>query len=114
MPPARGFVRFTVLPWGHIAVDGHIVGTTPMAPPIEIAAGAHGLTITNDFFEPYETHIEVPENSLDTPLEVRIDLEALGTRLAASDSAAPPSASGQTVSGPAPAQPPREQQKSDQ
>lgn len=115
VPPARGFVRFTVLPWGHIAVDGHIVATTPMAPPIEIAAGAHELTITNDFFEPYETRIEVPENSPDTPLEVRLDLEALGTRVTVGDSAAPPSTPGRSVSGPAPAQPPpREQQKGDQ
>ena len=75
---AQGFMRVVVHPWGHVAVDGRPAGTTPMALPLEVPAGAHTLTITNDFFEPLERSIVIPENSEESPLEVRIDLEAMG------------------------------------
>ncbi len=77
-PPAQGFVRVVVHPWGHIAVDGTLAGTTPMAKPLSLPAGAHLLTVTHDDFAPLQRRIQVPENSFDDPLVVRIDLQETG------------------------------------
>jgi serine/threonine-protein kinase len=77
-PPAQGFVRVVVHPWGHIAVDGTLAGTTPMAKPLSLPAGAHQLTVTHDDFAPLQRRIQVPENSFDDPLVVRIDLQEAG------------------------------------
>lgn len=79
VPPTQGFVRVMVHPWGHVAVDGRPMGTTPLAMPLEITSGDHTLTVTNDFFEPLEMPIVVPENHAEAPLQVRIDLETRGT-----------------------------------
>jgi predicted Ser/Thr protein kinase len=80
-PPATGFARVIVHPWGHVAVDGESRGTTPMAKPLPIRAGRHTLTISHDQFQPVQRQIVVPENSFDDPLMIHIDLEAVGTRL---------------------------------
>ncbi|HWN71502.1 MAG TPA: serine/threonine-protein kinase [Haliangium sp.] len=80
-PPAMGFVRVVANPWGHVAVDGKPVGTTPMAKPLPIRAGQHLVTITHDQFEPVQRQVLVPENSFDDPLLIHIDLEEAGARL---------------------------------
>jgi hypothetical protein len=46
VPTGNGTVRFSVEPWGQIAIDGKNVGVTPM-PPIKVASGSHTVTIRN-------------------------------------------------------------------
>ena len=77
-PPPLGFVRVVAHPWGHVAIDGTPVGTTPMARPLSLPAGPHTLTVTHDQLEAEQRTILVPENNLDDPLVIHVDLEALG------------------------------------
>jgi predicted Ser/Thr protein kinase len=79
-PPALGFVRFVAHPWGHVAVDGEPVGTTPMAKPVSVPVGPHAVSITHDELEPVQRQIVVPENSFDDPLVIHVDLEGAGER----------------------------------
>jgi hypothetical protein len=97
-PPATGFVRVIAHPWGHVAVDGEPLGTTPMAKPLPIRAGRHLLTISHDQFEPVQRQIVVPENSFDDPLVIHVDLEDVGTRLKTAQE--PPSGPAPEVEGP--------------
>jgi len=80
-PVARGYVRVTVRPWGHIAIDGQERGTTPMARPLAVTAGRHRVTIDNDYYEPLEREIAVPAGDESSPMAVDIDLAADGTRV---------------------------------
>ncbi|WP_428266307.1 serine/threonine protein kinase [Haliangium sp.] len=86
-PPAHGYLRVVVHPWGHVALDGQPLGTTPWAAPFEVTAGEHELTITHDRFAPLHRAILVPENDAETALDVRVDLELSGVPLGDPDGA---------------------------
>lgn len=77
--PVQGFVRVVVYPWGHVAMDGEPLGTTPAAGAWPVPAGPHTLTITHDELPPVRRQILVPENSADAPLLVYVDLERAAT-----------------------------------
>lgn len=54
--PGRLFVN--AAPWGHLYVDGQLVGNTPRA-NLTIAAGAHTIRVVRDGFEPFERTIQI-------------------------------------------------------
>ncbi len=78
-PPLQGYVRIVVHPWAHLSIDGRSVGTTPIHEPIAVSAGPHLIEVEHQAFEPFRQRIEVPINSRELPLEVRFDLEVIGT-----------------------------------
>jgi eukaryotic-like serine/threonine-protein kinase len=71
-PPARGFVRVLVRPWGRISIDGEARGMTPLGRPLAVTAGRHRVTIANDYFDPIERDVVVPpgDESAAVPLQV--------------------------------------------
>lgn len=74
--PKRGYLRIVVHPWGYIHLDGEQIAVTPRAAPIEVTAGSHTLSVTNDFLDPVSKTITVPESNPEDALEYDIDLEA--------------------------------------
>ena len=74
-PPSLGHVRFVVHPWGHVAVDGKSIGTTPVAESFPLATGEHLVTITNDFLGSHEQVITVDSSSEDQPQVIQVDME---------------------------------------
>jgi eukaryotic-like serine/threonine-protein kinase len=86
-PPAKGYVRVVVKPWGHVAIDGTDRGTTPRADPFELTVGEHRLTITNDFYPAVNKVVSVSASGKNDPLVVRVDFEALAASQEESESA---------------------------
>ena len=80
-PVSRGYVRVVVRPWGRIAVDGQERGMTPLAAPLQVSAGSHRITIENDYYEPVERTVSVPESGEGAAVLVEVDLRAEGTRV---------------------------------
>ncbi|WP_412062384.1 protein kinase domain-containing protein [Rubrivirga sp. IMCC45206] len=79
-PPATGTLTVAAQPWARVAVDGRDLGTTPVA-AVELAAGAHTLTLTNPDFPPHTVQINVaPGERTDAVVSLwslvgRIDIE---------------------------------------
>jgi serine/threonine-protein kinase len=68
---ARGKVDLRVLPWAEVFEGRRSLGVTPMA-PLELAAGAHTLTLRNgDLKVTREVVVKVPRNATTT---LRVDL----------------------------------------
>jgi serine/threonine-protein kinase len=76
--PSVGHVRFVVHPWGHISIDGERLGTTPIAEPFALPAGAHELTIRNDHLGVHRQTLEVREGRVEQARVVHIDMEKQG------------------------------------
>jgi len=72
-PPAHGFVRVLVRPWGRIAIDGQARGVTPLGRPLSVTAGRHRVTIANDYFEPIEREVSVPPGDESAAVLLQID-----------------------------------------
>lgn len=69
--PAR--VSFEAPAGAQISVDGRLVGQTPLPLPLEIAAGAHMITVTRNGYESVTLEVELErgeERSLAAPLSV--------------------------------------------
>lgn len=78
-PIERGYVRFIVNPWGRVLEGDKELGMTPMSVPIEFDIGPHTLTVQNDYFEAYTKTIEVMPGGIESAVDLRIDLERVGT-----------------------------------
>jgi len=75
-PPLKGNIRFVAYPWGALSVDGEEVAMSPEARPIEVDAGMHDVTVTNDYYEPLKRRLEVPPGS--DPVDLIVDFERDG------------------------------------
>jgi serine/threonine-protein kinase len=58
-PPAgTGFLQVGVTPWADIAIDGVIVGQTPM-PRLPLSAGTHEVLLSHPDFQPYPRRVTI-------------------------------------------------------
>ncbi|HET9627111.1 MAG TPA: serine/threonine-protein kinase [Kofleriaceae bacterium] len=74
--PGRGHVRVNATPWANVFIDDKPVGTTPIAAPLELAAGKHTVKFVHDWYQPIERTVEVPESGADEAKPVSVDFEA--------------------------------------
>ena len=62
LEPFSGRLRISVQPWADVYIDGKFYETTPIAEPIQLAAGRHTLKLINPSFVPYEEVIVIEAN----------------------------------------------------
>lgn len=67
-PPAKGTVHIAISPWGQVEVDGTPVGTTPPLTRLELAPGAHTITVRNEDFPPHTQRVQV---DADRPVNIK-------------------------------------------
>jgi len=79
----RGFLRINALPWANVSIDGARYGTTPIARPIELAAGSHAVRLEHDWYQPVMRRVEVTEGVATAPKVLSLDFEAERIPLAA-------------------------------
>jgi serine/threonine-protein kinase len=56
--PATGFLQVGVTPWADVAIDGVLVGQTPM-PRIPLSAGVHDVLLSHPDFQPYPRRVTI-------------------------------------------------------
>jgi serine/threonine-protein kinase len=71
-----GLLQVAVKPWGEVAVDGRVVGTTPID-RITLPAGAHTVRVRHPLYEPWERTVTIRAGQLE---RVLVDLPAMGVR----------------------------------
>lgn len=57
-----------------IAIDGRVVGQTPIEKPVSIAAGTHKLEVTADGYEPQKRDLMITAG---VPLKITLELKAI-------------------------------------
>jgi serine/threonine-protein kinase len=57
--PPVGTVHIAISPWGHVEVDGKPAGTTPPLTRLELAQGAHTITVRNEDFPVHTLRVVV-------------------------------------------------------
>jgi len=62
LEPFSGRLKISVQPWADVYIDGKFYETTPIAEPIQLAAGKHTLKLINPSFVPYEEVIVIEVN----------------------------------------------------
>jgi serine/threonine-protein kinase len=72
----RGYLRVNALPWAKLSIDGVAYGETPIARPIELKEGSHVIRFTNDWYQPVERVVEIPEGVETAAKVVSVDFEA--------------------------------------
>jgi serine/threonine-protein kinase len=88
--PGRAHLRVNAVPWAQVFVDDKLVGTTPLAAPIEVSAGKHTLRFVHDWYQPIERSLDVPEGGADEAKPVSVDFEAEKHLLPGKSVPAPP------------------------
>ena len=76
---SRGYVRVNALPWARISVDNALVGTTPLAKPLELSEGTHVIRFENDWYNSVDKSIDVTPGSVDASRMVSLDWRKDGT-----------------------------------
>ncbi len=62
LKPEDGYLKLIVKPWADVYIDGKFYETTPIAKPIKLPAGPHGLKLINPLYKIYETQINITAN----------------------------------------------------
>jgi eukaryotic-like serine/threonine-protein kinase len=58
-PPAPGWVRLAISPWGQVSVNGRPAGVTPPLTQLKLPPGRHVVTVRNDGAEPHTVTVQV-------------------------------------------------------
>jgi len=74
--PATGFLQVGVTPWADVAIDGVIVGQTPM-PRVPLSAGAHDVLLSHPDFQPYPRRVTIRAGET---FRLVVDLRSEGIR----------------------------------
>lgn len=56
--PATGFLQVGVTPWADVAIDGVIVGQTPM-PRLALSPGVHDVLLSHPDYQPYPRRVTI-------------------------------------------------------
>jgi serine/threonine-protein kinase len=51
-------------PWAEVSIDGRSFGKTPLDKPVTVSAGAHYITLNNEFCLPFETSVTIEAGSI--------------------------------------------------
>jgi hypothetical protein len=81
LPIAHGYLRVDAAPWARISVDGHEIGTTPLAAPLELAEGKHSIVFEHDWYQPIERDIDIVPGTIEAAPALRVDFEGLHAAL---------------------------------
>jgi serine/threonine-protein kinase len=63
-----GALQLAISPWGEIEIDGKPAGTTPPLSHLDLAEGAHTITVRNGDAPPYTTTVQITS---ERPVTVR-------------------------------------------
>jgi hypothetical protein len=74
--PAVGFLQVGVTPWADVAVDGQLVGQTPMR-PLSLAPGMHDVLLSHPDFQPFPRRVTIRPGET---LRLIVDLTSDGVR----------------------------------
>jgi len=74
--PGTGFLQVGVTPWADVAIDGVIVGQTPM-PRVPLSAGVHDLLLSHPDYQPFPRRVTIRAGET---LRLVVDLTSDGVR----------------------------------
>ena len=77
----RGYLRVNAIPWARVAIDGHDVGVTPLAKPIELAEGEHVVRFEHDWYLPVDRKIQIIPGPEDAAVSVVVNFEKQNIKL---------------------------------
>jgi hypothetical protein len=94
VPRRAGNLRFVVLPWAEVSIDGQPVLTTPSAARVPLAPGQHWLKFENPYFPDLDMEVTVEEGETRViHVDLTVPRDDAGMPIEATD-AGPPSALG--------------------
>jgi serine/threonine protein kinase len=61
-----GYLKISVVPWGEIYLNDHLIETTPLKSPVRVEEGHYSLTVKNPYFKPYRREIDIRSGETET------------------------------------------------
>jgi eukaryotic-like serine/threonine-protein kinase len=75
----RGYLHVDAHPWAHVYVDDKLVGTTPLAKPLELSEGSHKIRFEHDWYAPVTKTQEIQPTKIETAPALVVDFEKAST-----------------------------------